>query len=193
MAIKNLTATETNVSQVLNLEDLFGVSFEGERALRLAIAQRVIDHIKERTQSGKPAVGASFKPYSTEYMESAEFKILKGSSTVNLTLTGNMLADMDVLEDGPNTVVIGFSDATETAKAFRHHTGADKMPERPFFGVTDSEVTELIEDEFGAEIQNLRGGTETRTIGELFGDAFLMQLLDDLDDQGSVIGGGFGI
>jgi hypothetical protein len=190
--MKGLQLSESNVSQTIDLEELLGVSLEGERALRLAIAQSVIDYIRDRTQSGQSVSGGSFKPYSKEYRDSAEFQILKGGdTTVNLTLTGSMLADMDVLNDGPNTITIGFTDTTETAKAYNHNVG-DSVPARPFFGVSEDEALDLIMSEFGQEIEDLKGRGSQRTLGEMFGDAALLRLLDDLDEQDSIIGDGFG-
>ncbi len=157
MAVKGLTLTKSDVSQTINLEDVLGVSFVGEKALRLSIAQAVIDYIVERTQDGKALNGGSFKPYSKDYKESTAFNLLKDSSEVNMTLTGSMLGSIDVLSDGPNTIRIGFRDTKEKLKAFNHNTG-DTLPKRPFFGVTQKEVKELIEDQFSSELNKLRSG-----------------------------------
>lgn len=187
--VKGLTLSRRDVSQTINLEELLGVSFAGERALRLAIAQKVIDHIIERTQSGADLNGKTFKPYSSEYKESAEYKILKSGGKVNMTLTGNMLGDIDVLSDGPNTIHYGFEDPEEIAKAYRHNTGDAGMPKREFFGVTEGEARDLIMSEFGSEIRDLKGQGSRRTIGQLIADGVLLNLLDETSDQSAIVGG----
>lgn len=177
--IKGLTVTESDVSQTINLEELLGVDFRGQKTLRLAIAQRVIDHIVDRTQSGKSVSGDGFKPYSKNYKDSAEYKLLKDSSKVNLTLTGNMLSSIEVLGDGPNTVRIGFNDKTETMKAYAHQSG-DGPPKREFFGVTMSEARDLIEEEFSSDLDALKGRTEASiTAAQIIEKGVLRLFLDE--------------
>lgn len=184
MAIKGLTLKVDDVSQTINLEEILGVSFVGEKALRLAIAQAVVDHIVKRTQSGKSVNGGGFKPYSKEYKDSTEYKLLKESDKVNMTLTGAMLDDIDLLKDGPNTIRIGFRDETETAKAFNHNTG-DTMPvKREFFGITQAELKSLVKEQFGAEIRELKTGfTGRKTVAEIIRQAAALA-----SPEGSTIG-----
>lgn len=181
--LKGLTLKKNDVSQIINLEEIFGVSFAGNKALRQAIAQKVIDHIVERTQSGIPVTGGGFKPYSKEYKESAEFKLLKDGSTVDMTLTGAMLNDIDVLSDSANTIRIGFQDTTEKLKAFNHNTG-DTLPKRPFFGVTQEEVRKVVGEEFKDEIKRLRGEDPARlTAQEIMDRGVLRTALEILNDE----------
>lgn len=194
MSIKGLTLKKSDVSQTINLEELFGVSFRGERELRLAIAQKIIDHIKERTEKGKSINGGGFAPYSKEYKKTTIFQLLKDGTTPDLTLTGNMLASMDVLGEGPNTVRIGFEDEKEKLKAFNHNTG-DTVPKRPFFGVTKDEAKRVVLDEFKEEIDRLKGKESGLTVadlmeqGKLLGAhdqakalSLLFSTVDDLDE-----------
>lgn len=155
--LKGLTLSKTNVSQTLNLEEILGVSFRGEKDLRLAIAQAVIDYIATRTQDKNVDVnGRPLKDYSKKYIESSVFQLLKDGKTPDMTLTGSMLSNMDVLADGPNTVVIGFTDREEKLKAYNHNVG-DTLPKRSFFGVTNKEVKELVTKEFGDELARIKG------------------------------------
>jgi len=156
--IKGLTLSRNNVSQTINLEDILGVSFVGERSLRLAIAQRVLDYIRERTEDGKDVRGNPLSgPYSKDYQESTVFKLLgKSANDINMTLTGNMLSSMDVLGDGASTFVIGFGDQLQRDKAYNHNVGGT-VPARKFFGIRQGDLRDLVEDEFGDEIERLRG------------------------------------
>lgn len=194
MSLKGLTLKKSDVSQTINLEELFGVSFRGERELRLAIAQKIIDHIKERTESGKTVSGGSFAPYSKEYKKTTIFNLLKSGTTPDLTLTGNMLASMDVLGEGPNTVRIGFGDELERLKAFNHNTG-DTVPRRPFFGVSKDEAKRIVLDEFKEEIDRLKGKSSGLTVADLIEQGKLLgahdqakalsiafNTMDDLDE-----------
>ena len=187
--LKGLTLKKNDVSQVINLEEIFGVSFAGQKALRQAIAQKVIDHIVERTQSGVPVTGDGFKPYSKEYKESAEFKLLKDGSTVDMTLTGAMLNDIDLLSDSSNTIRVGFQDTTEKLKAFAHNTGYEghptikNGPKRRFFGVTQEEVRKVVGEEFKDEIRKLRGEDPSRqTAQEIMDRGVLQTALEILND-----------
>lgn len=173
MKVKGLTLSKSDVSQTINLEELLGVSFRGKKDLRLAIAQAVIDAIVERTEKGKDISGNEFAKYSKDYKASTTFKLLKDSTKPNMTLTGAMLASIDVLGDGPNTIRIGYRDNEETLKAFNHNTG-DTVPARKFFGMTQKQVKELISSEFKDEIASLKGrDPERQTVADILARGFV--------------------
>lgn len=181
--LKGLTLKKSDVSQVINLEDLFGVSFSGEKSLRLAIAQKVIDHIVKRTEEGSSVFGGGFKPYSEDYKNTAEFKLLKDGDTVNMKLTGSMLNDINLLSDSANTIRIGFEDETEILKAFNHNTG-DTVPRRAFFGVTEKEAKEIILEDFSAEIARLKGNDPAKqTVKEIMEQGVLKKALEILNSK----------
>ena len=114
--------------------------------IAVSFGQSVIDKILQRTSNGRRVDGSSFKHYSEDYSESLEFQAAgKDKSSPDLELSGGMLADMDILEASPRRVKIGFTDPTEMAKAYNHHTG-DTLPERPFFDLNKSELDALIKD-----------------------------------------------
>lgn len=170
--IPGLTLSKTAVSQSIDLEDILGVSFTGERALRQSIAQLVIDHMKARTQEKNVDVdGKAFAPYSKAYKDSTVFKLLKGADgDVNLTLTQNMIGDLDLLGETENTIRVGFSDAKEILKAYNHNTG-DTVPKRQFFGVTKKEVQELVARNHQKDIIRLqRGEPGSTTVGDLLAE-----------------------
>lgn len=162
---------------------MFGVSFQGERALRMAIAQKVIDHIVKRTQEGKDISGKNLAKYHPDYIASAEFELAgKSKDEVNMTLTGNMLAQLDLLSDSPNTIRIGWEDTEEILKAYNHNVG-DTVTKRPFFGITPKEAKEVILEEFDKDIESLKRGNDNRkTIGDILGDAFKTRAVDTVDN-----------
>lgn len=143
------------VSQKFNLQEMFGVSFKDAPELRASIGQAIINKIIERTEAGAGIGGRpfSFGKYSDEYSESVEFKAAgKDQHEVNMSLTGDMLGLMDVINETSNTIEIGWLDDTQNAKAFNHNTG-DTVPKRPFFGLSRSEVKELVA-EFKPEVRD---------------------------------------
>jgi len=181
--LKGLTFKKTDVSQIINLEDIFGVSFAGEKSLRLAIAQKVIDHIVKRTESGESAFGGSFKPYSQDYKNTADFKLLKSGDNVDMKLTGAMLNDINLLSDSANTIRIGFEDELEKLKAFNHNTG-DTVPRRQFFGISEREVKEVVMEDFSDDIARLEGRDPAKqTVKEIMEQGVLRKALDILNNQ----------
>lgn len=154
--------TKQIIEQEIDLEDVFGIDLaEAPRAFKESFAQAVIDTILERTERGN---GLRFdsrgratqvvlkSPYSKEYAESLEFKAAgKSKGRVNMTLTGDMLASVDVLGISGNKIRIGIEDGTQVLKAFNHITG-DTVPSRPWFGVSTKELDEL-SNEFQVEGQ----------------------------------------
>jgi hypothetical protein len=151
---------KNKVSQTINLKDTFGIDFRGKDSLKQAVGQAIIDRIVTRTESGK---GMSFSgqkgrpvklksPYSKSYANSEDFKAFgKSKSKVNMSLTGDMLASMDITGIDGNSITISFEGETENAKAFNHSTG-DTVPKRPFFGVNNSELKK-IKSEFAPDIK----------------------------------------
>jgi hypothetical protein len=88
-----------------------------------------------RTSQGKDVSGAPFKPYNKTY---AAFRSKKGLSlTPNLTVTGNMLASMQVTADKRKGVLF-FSSSEEARKAaFNNRT-------RRFFDLSKKEKQRIL-------------------------------------------------
>jgi hypothetical protein len=141
------------IEQEIDLaEFLPDVDFSSERSLKEAIGQAIIDHIASRTEDGE---GMSFgaggqgrpvslkSPYSKTYADSLEFKAAgKKRTKVNMHLTGDMLASMD-LDPGADSKIKVFIAEDEVPKAYNHITG-DTVPKRPWFGVNKSEVKDIV-------------------------------------------------
>lgn len=124
-------------------------------------AQDAMEIIRRRTASGKDKDGNRFPKYSPDYVDSAQFKRAgKSKSPVNLKMTGDMMASMDILDQKKTRIRIGFEKGSEeNAKAEGNALGSyggKPNPEkaRPFLGMTKKEYNKLLrqyEREYGDE------------------------------------------
>lgn len=117
------------------------------------MADLIIERIVERTNQGKNVNGKAFPKYSKEYMDSLDFKNAgkSESGTVNLQLSGDMLAAIKLLSNSKTSLVIGFEKGSEeNAKAdgnIRGTYGSDKpnpKKARPFLGISKDELSEIV-------------------------------------------------
>ena len=180
--VGKIKVTQEKLSQTINLKEVFGQSFSGQKALKEAIAQALIDKIVERTESGIAVTGKKLKaPYSKAYTKTLEFKAAgKRKNKVNMTLTGDMLRSIDVIGDSANTITIGIDEEDEAAKAFNHQVG-DTVPKRPFFGLTNKDV-DAVKKEFKADLDKAfkkRGDSRGNAV-----EAILLKLLRSTDGEG---------
>jgi hypothetical protein len=163
-----LKVTYDDVSQTIDFSEVAGVDLTGNQILIREMSQAVIDFIVERAQSGKGIGGKTLKkPYSKAYSESLDFKAAgKSKNDVNMTLSGDMLGAIDVLEEDGPTVKIGFADTTDNVKAYGHMSGFEghpyiSGPKREFFGVTKAELKEKILSQFKDDIQEIKRTNRT--------------------------------
>ena len=82
---------------------------------RRFIAQEIIDIIVERTQKGKAPDNRKWSgsagKYSDSYADTRQFKLRGKSKTkVNLKLSSDMLNSLELVDDGPGYLTIGYSD-----------------------------------------------------------------------------------
>lgn len=145
-----------NPELTVKLSEIFGQPIEDE-ALRSSIGQKILDIIRERSESGVGLDGR-FPGYSKAYKESLDYQAFGKDGTVNLRLTGDMLELMDIVDESEDQIKIGWDDPNEAAKAHGHITGSVGK-KRDFFGLRPSEINE-IKKEFQSEIE--RGGTDER-------------------------------
>ena len=118
---------------------------------RDAIADAVIEHIRQRSEAGIANNGSKFPRYSKEYTESVDFKIGgKKKNKVDLTLSGDMLAALQVIKDRRDRLTIGYKKDTEEAdKAEGNQLGTYGQPTpikgkaRPFLGFVGKERDKL--------------------------------------------------
>lgn len=119
---------------------------------RLELADLVIEHIVDRTERGLDKNGRGFPKYSKEYINSLDFKNAgKSKGKVDLKLSGDMLAAIELLKHKPGELVIGFEKGTpENDKAEGNILGSygrDPNPSkaRDFLGIQGKKLRELID------------------------------------------------
>lgn len=172
---------KTLVYQKFDLEDIFGVSFFGQTALKEAIGQRIIDKMVDRTKSGVDINGKPFRKYSKKYIESPKFKAFgKSPSKVNLTLTNAMLGTLDVFSTGANEITLGWEDSVENEKAYNHNAG-DTVPQRQFFGLTNNEVKQ-IKNEFKDDVK--KALEVKKTEGKKAFEKFILEKIGQTEKNG---------
>jgi phage gpG-like protein len=180
---------KSKVYQRFNLKDLFGIDFSDMPELKQAFGQAVIDKILTRTEKGDWRANSSpskkADSYSKAYENSLAFKAAgKTKGKVNMKLFGDMLGTMDIIEDTPNTITVGWNDELQSAKAYNHNTG-DTLPRRPFFGLSASETTKLkndLKDQVLEAVQSLKeDGRDAFTEKAM---AIIDQLSNDGGDDG---------
>lgn len=112
------------------------------KAERNRIGLDIINYIVNRTKSGKGIGNKPFKKkYSDSYIDSRDFKIAgKAPKEVNLTLTGDMLDSVEVLDtDIVGRIKIGFVQEQEENKSlYLEEKGYN------FLGLTDSELKSIL-------------------------------------------------
>lgn len=121
-----------------------------------AIAVEIISAIRKRTLKGKDVDGNPWAgkagEYSKSYVKSVDFKAAgKSKGDINLTLSGDMLASIELLETKNNKVRIGFEEGSqENAKADGNIRGtygkprANKAKARPFLGLSDEDLAKIL-------------------------------------------------
>lgn len=136
----------------VNLDELFGADLSYGPATRQAIGQAVIDQIVKRTQEDrKDKNGKPLKGYSKTYAQTLEAKIAGKSQgePADLTLHGDMLGSLTIIDQTSKTITIGFDDSKENAKAYGHISGMEGHPTikkgkvRDFLGLMPSEKKQI--------------------------------------------------
>jgi len=120
---------------------------------RQAIAFDVIDYIRKRTlRDNVDKNNSAFPKYSKEYMKSLDFRIAgKSKGTVNLKLSGDMLADLELLTHKSGEIRIGYQNGTENnAKADGNIRGTygssrpNSSKSRDFLGITSNDLEKIL-------------------------------------------------
>jgi hypothetical protein len=81
------------------------------------VAEEILNYIIERTKDGKgvdntPWVGKAGE-YEDSYKNSLEFKIARKTDKVNLSLSGEMLDSLEILQAKKGKIVIGYQRGSE--------------------------------------------------------------------------------
>ena len=118
----------------------------GKGVNRAEIARAVIEEIVERTQNKSlNKDGKKLAAYSKTYRESLDFELAGKTGKVNLTMTGDMLAALDILEVQRRKATIGIDGETEESdRAHGHITGANNLPVRNFLGISNRALARII-------------------------------------------------
>ena len=116
-------------------------------AQREAIAQAIVDFIRMRTLAeNTDKRNRSFGDYTEAYAEQ------KGSSTVNLSATGDMLENLQVLRVYTDYIMIGYSsdyDGMGKVEGNRLGTYGNDVPvtaPRDFLGITQGDLNYILAD-----------------------------------------------
>jgi len=119
---------------------------------RMKLADDIVEYIRQRTESGFDKNNRPFPKYSKEYIKSLDFRIAGKGRNVNLTLSGDMLAALDVISQQSDFILVGFENGSEeNARADGNITGAYGQPfpirgkKRDFLGINKKKVWELAE------------------------------------------------
>jgi hypothetical protein len=145
-----------------NLSDIMQQGFtDGQRrvltpsisstGIKVQFARRAIEAILERTNQGKDKNNKSFKPYSTRYKKSREFKIYGKTSRVNLKLSGEMQASIHPGRSSGQTVTIAITDPEQVGKARGHINGSGPLPVRDFWGLSMKDQVSILKEIFRVE------------------------------------------
>lgn len=111
---------------------------------------RVIDEIVKRTREQNiDKKGKTFAEYSTSYRESEIFKIYgKSAGDINLTLSGEMLANMAVVKTDSQGPLIEFLSNAQNDKAHGHIHGIKRKKGgkvvRDFFGLPEKIQADIL-------------------------------------------------
>jgi hypothetical protein len=124
---------------------------------REALGEEIIDFIRDRTKDGKAWNNRDLPGYSDSYVKSLNFKIAgKSKGDVNLTLSGDMLGALTLLDTRNGKLTIGFEKGSqENAIAdgnIRGTYGHSKSigPKRDFLGITKGDLSRIL-DKFTPE------------------------------------------
>lgn len=166
--------------------------FIGRSDIKREFGQQVIETILDRLDRGQGKDGAftgRAGRYSDAYKNSPSFQLLKGgNTTVNLRLTGQMRAFLDVLGTDSTGVTIGISDSEEAAKAHGHITGGNNLPVRDFLGLPDEDQLNIFNNVIAnvqqvALVQAAQEEAAALTVIEPAADAALTaQQAENIDD-----------
>lgn len=118
---------------------------------RKAIAYEILEYIRERTDEGLDKNGKPFPKYSKEYVKSLDFKIAgKSSGSIDLRLSGDMMAALDLVKDEPGKLIIGYRtgdpEAGRAEGNIRGTYGQSRSTgiRRDFLGIEPSALREIL-------------------------------------------------
>lgn len=134
----------------LNLKEILGTDFSKFPALKQAVGEVFIEKLVDRTRKKgldrRNRNLTSVAPYSDSYRNSDDFKAFNKTKKVNMTLTGDMLNLLDILNDRGNSIELGWDEEFENSKATGHITGnygGNISKKKDFFGFSSKDLKEI--------------------------------------------------
>lgn len=144
----------------INLNKLFDTAFKSEpisyrRELRPIISRRefVNDFKKRFIRTIRDRVRRehvdkndnTLVPYSKKYKESDVFSVLKSGSSVDLTLSGEMLESIEGVSRDTE-ITFQFKGARNKNVAHGHINGSNNLPKRDFFGMPAKDQIDILKE-----------------------------------------------
>lgn len=141
--IKGLKEFEKSFNQALNTAT--------NNINMLRMGDFAADLIRKRTRLGYGVdqEGGNKKklaPLSKNYVKARKNKRISGATSPNksnLTLTGEMLDDIQTIKASAGSATIGFKDSKNRDKAGYNTEGSKNRPPRPFFNLSKQEYLQL--------------------------------------------------
>ena len=115
-----------------DIQTIFSVPIGFTEEQKQLFGELVIDKIRNNTAMGKDRYGGVFPKYSDAYKKSLDFENADKSTLVNLELSGDMMASLEILSTGTGTVTIGYPSGGDLAGQVE---GVQKDQKRPFIGL----------------------------------------------------------
>lgn len=108
---------------------------------RITLANNVIEYIKERTDKNLDIDKKRFHKYSESYINSPDFKAAgKSPNDVNLRLSNEMMESMELIDQGPGYITIGYQEGTAANDKAVWQERSDNGPSRMFVGISDKDL-----------------------------------------------------
>jgi len=168
-------------------------------AERKAIAIDIIREIVKRTQSGKNIQGDDWpgkaREYTMGYKNSVDFKNAGKGSLVDLTATGDMLAELDVLKTKKGEVEIGYKKGAENygkAEGNINGTYGRKLSSptskaRDFLGINFEDKMDILKKYPTAKTKRDKSKERATIVNEIVNKAAknggTLQVVKELEDE----------
>ena len=153
---------------------------------RVAIANAIIEFSITRSKSGKDVSGDNFPKYKKEYINSKNFSIAgKSKGSVDLTLSGEMLNEQDLLSHKNGSLLIGYESGDEiNGKVEGNRIGSygqksgDESQARDFLGINESDLNKILK-KFPKKNETQRQETKQKAINIVTALRAGREVLDD--------------
>ncbi len=119
------------------------------KEVKEALATEVLEYVRARTKDGKDKNERNFPKYTKPYKNFKE-KYTGDAGTVNLTLTGDMLAALDVVTVSRDKIEIGYKDTGLEGQVEGNILGTygsdrpNKKKARDFLGISPKKLQEIL-------------------------------------------------